>query len=137
MSKIVVADSDALIALTLENDPHNEKARMISKRLSKNDAMIIFPITVFPEAITTLTRAFNQPKKAHLVNEQLKQGVFQVEYINPEIIELATELFANTISKQNTFFDAIVASTAKKLGAQEVFSFDEWYTKLGFKLVGI
>lgn len=135
MSKVVVADADALIALVLESDPHHKNAVKISTLLINQGASVIFPITVFPEAITTLKRAFNQPQKAHLINKQLQQGAFQVEYLDKDIIDLASQIFGKTNSKQNTFFDAIVAATAQKLGADAVFSFDNWYPKLGLKLV--
>lgn len=38
-------------------------------------------------------------------------------------------------SKKNTFFDAIVAATAENLGTDAIFSFDDWYPKLGFRLL--
>lgn len=62
-------------------------------------------------------------------------GAFQVEYISADIMKKAAEIFdAKAISKQNTLFDAIVAATAEKLEADAIFSFDDWYPKLGFKL---
>lgn len=133
-NKIVVADADALIALTLENDPHHGQAVTISGMLMKQATTIIFPVTVFPEAITTLKRAFNQPEKARLINRQFQQGAFHVEYITEEIMTRASQIFEKAISKQNTLFDAIVAATAKSLKADAVFSFDDWYPKLGLKL---
>lgn len=134
MAKVVIADADALIALALENDPHHKKALTISNKLLQMGATIIFPVTVFPEAITTLKRAFNQPEKAHLINNQLQQGIFQVEYIDEEIMGRASRLFEKTISKQNTFFDCLVAATAEKLGVDTIFSFDNWYPKLDLHL---
>ncbi|MBI2599658.1 PIN domain-containing protein [Candidatus Daviesbacteria bacterium] len=135
MSKIVVADADALIALSLEQDPHHNKAVAINRKLMKQETVIIFPVTVFPEVVTTLKRAFNQPKKAHFINKQYLEGNFQVEYINEEIMKKAAEIFdKKAISKQNTLFDAIVAATAEKLEADTIFSFDNWYSKLGFTL---
>lgn len=136
MNRIVVADADALIALTLEDDPHHKKAVSISSMLIQQQVVIIFPVTVFPEAITTLKRAFNQPEKAHLISRQLQQGMYHVEYINEEILQRANQIFEKAISKQNTLFDAIVAATAEKLEADAIFSFDDWYPKLGFKLSG-
>lgn len=134
MSKIVVADSDALIALSFEEDPHYKKAASILNVLMQQEFTIIFPVTVIPEAITTLKRSINQPKKAHLLNKKLQQGELHIEYINEEILKLATQYFDQAISKKNTFFDAIVAATAEKLEADAIFSFDDWYKKLGFKL---
>lgn len=137
MSKVIVADADALIALSLENDPHHHKAVAINHQLIQQEATIIFPVTVFPEVVTTLKRAFNQPEKAHAINKQYLAGAFQVEYLSGDIMKKAAEIFdKKTISKKNTLFDAIVAATAQKLEADAIFSFDDWYPKLGFKLAG-
>ncbi len=131
---VTVADSDALIALVLENDPNHLKAVEASKNYIKNNISIVFPSTVFPEAITSLVRSLNEKEKAHLVNRQYQQGVFNVIYIDMEIQKEASRIFETAKSKQNTFFDALIAATAKKLSTNMIFSFDNWYPKLGFKL---
>jgi len=136
VSKVVVADADALIALSFDEDPHHKKAVSIVASLTEEGVTIIFPVTVFPEAITTLKRSINQPEKAHLLNKKLQQGEFHIEYISEEIIIRASQIFGTAVSKKNTFFDAIVAASAEKLEADAIFSFDDWYKKLGFKLVG-
>lgn len=135
MTNIVVADADALIGLALEHDPHHQKAITISKKLIERGVTIVFPITVFPEALTTLKRAFNQPEKAHLINRQYQQGVFHVEYIDADTMQRASKIFEKAVSKQNTLFDAIVAAVAQKVEADAIFSFDQWYKKLGFTLI--
>lgn len=133
-SSVCIADTDALIALSLEDDIHHERAKSISTNLLSKGVNIIFPVTVFPETITFLKRAINQPQIAHKINTQLQAGAFTVEYIDGQILKLATEYFDQADSKKNTFFDALIAATAKKLKADTIFSFDGWYTKLGFKL---
>lgn len=135
-SPIAVADSDALIALALEKDPNHHQAIAISSLLLEQSADIVFPVTVFPEAITSLVRAANQPQKAQLLNRQFQQGAFHVVYIDNGIMLRASQIFAEARSKQNTFFDAIVAATAEKLHADSIFSFDQWYPKLGYTLTG-
>lgn len=134
MTNTVVADADALIGLILEHDPHHEKAISMSRTLTEQGITIIFPVTVFPEALTTLKRAFNQPEKAHLINRQYQQGVFHIAYIDAEILQRASKIFEKAVSKQNTFFDAIVAAVAENTKADAIFSFDQWYKKLGFTL---
>ena len=37
-------------------------------------------------------------------------------------------------AKKNTLFDAVVAAIAKRLNADAIFSFDEWYRKIGLTL---
>lgn len=136
MTKIVVADADALVALSLEEDPHYHKAVNITKMLVKQGLTIIYPVTVFPETITFLKRALNQSQKAHALNKQLQAGLFNIQYIDTSILKLASFYFDSASSKKNTFFDAIVAATAESLEAESIFSFDDWYPKLGFKLAG-
>lgn len=136
VANLVVADTDALIALTLEEDVHHHKAKMISSNLLEKRVDIIFPITVFPETITFLKRAVNQSEQAHNLNRQLQSGAFHIAYIDEQILKLATLYFSEANSKKNTFFDAIVAATAESLEAESIFSFDDWYPKLGFKLAG-
>jgi predicted nucleic acid-binding protein len=136
MTGLVVADADALVALSLEDDPHHDKAVKISKTLLKQNVTIIYPVTVFPETITFLKRALNQSQKAHAINKSLQAGMFNISYSDANILKLATEYFDKANSKKNTFFDAIVAATAKSLEADLIFSFDDWYPKLGFKLAG-
>lgn len=133
-SSVCVADTDALIALTLADDIHHKRASSISKYLLVKGITVIFPVTVFPETITFLKRAVNQPQKAHEISAQLQNGIYSVEYINQEILQQATQYFEHANSKKNTFFDAIVAATAKNLEADAIFSFDDWYSKLGFRL---
>ena len=136
MNKLVVADADALVALSLEKDPHYDKAVRLSQMFFEQAITIVYPVTVFPEAMTFLKRALNQSQKAHALNLQLQAGVFNIQFIDTEILKLATGFFDQANSKKNTFFDAIVAATARELEADAIFSFDEWYPKLGFKLAG-
>lgn len=131
---IVVGDADALIALAAEGDCLHLKAITISEKFSKNNIQVIFPNTAISEAVTTLLRKYSNPKLAGYLSQQYKENIFRVEYVNEGIMKLAVDIFNPPGSKQNTFFDALVAATAKKLNANMIFSFDNWYKKLGFEL---
>lgn len=137
MNNIIVGDADSLIALAHKDDSNHKKARHLAEYLLSKGYKIIYPNTAILEAITTLKRALNLPEKAHLINRQYLQEAFDVEYLNEEVQKNASQLFEEkAVSKKNTIFDAVVAATAQKLGADEIFSFDSWYPKLGFRLVG-
>lgn len=135
MNKIAVGDADSLIALADREDANHVRAKKIGAWLLSESYAIIYPNTAILEAITALKRAKNLPEKAHLINRQYQQGAFHVEYITYDIMTRASEIFEEAVSKKNTLFDAIVAATAEKLEADTIFSFDSWYTKLGFSLV--
>lgn len=137
MSKLVVGDADALVALADEKDQNFEKALKVSKWLLAKGYQIIFPNTAILEAITALKRAKNLPNKAHLLNKQYQAGAFMVEYIDEKIQRRASQRFESTISKKNTIFDAIVVETAVEFEADYIFSFDNWYLREGFDLAEI
>jgi predicted nucleic acid-binding protein len=96
---------------------------------------VIYPNTAIAEAITTLFRKHSNPHLATYVTKQYQDNYFTFQYIDEEIMKRAAQIFNSKGSKQNTFFDALVAATAKELQADAIFSFDRWYKKLGFRLV--
>ena len=137
MNKIIIGDADSLVALADNHDANYKKAAQISQGFISQGFRVIYPNTAILEAITALSRAKNLPEKAKLINKQYLLGAFSVEYINSEIQTKAAEIFkTKSQSKKNTIFDAVVADTAKQLEADFIFSFDDWYPKLGFKLAG-
>lgn len=130
---VVIGDADSLIAIFLDYDSNHKRATSTLKKLNLAGVTTIYPNTAIAEAITTLLRKHSNPKLASYLTEQYRDNRFAVEYVDEKIMKLATEIFNPKGSKQNTFFDAVVAATAKKLSADAIFSFDEWYKKLGFK----
>src|SRR3989344_3082326 len=131
---VVIGDADVLIALYMEEDGHYNEASKTSNYLHTKGYSVIFPDTAIVEAITSFQRKFSSPKLAGILTDQYKKGVFAVEYVDENIMQLAADLFNPKSSKKNTFFDAIVASVAKSLNADAIFSFDNWYRKIGFRL---
>jgi predicted nucleic acid-binding protein len=86
------------------------------------------------EAVTTLPRTLSNSLAADLLNRHFQSKQFYVEYIGEEIMESAGKLYNTLGSKKNTFFNAIVATTAKHLGTDLIFSFDSWYKTQAFTL---
>lgn len=133
-SNIIVGDADVLVAFYYKADILHNRAINTSKKLIKKGVPVVFPNTAIAEAITTLHRKLSNSTAADLLNKHYKKGGFEVEYISEETMQQAAKLYNPQGSKQNTFFDALVAATAKKLSSNVIFSFDKWYEKQGFKL---
>lgn len=133
---IIVGDADILVALYFKNDILHKKVLEISKEFLETGVRIIFPNTAIAEGITTLHRKLSNSTAADLLNQDYKKRIFEVEYVDEQIMQNASDFYNPKGSKQNTFFDAIVAATAKKLQVDTIFSFDTWYKKLGFQLAG-
>lgn len=136
MTKIAVGDADALVALADEKDSNHQKAEKVSQWLLNQGYEVIYPNTAILEAITALKRGKNLPEKAHLINNGYLNGAFAVEFISENIQSKASKRFEKTVSKKNIIFDCVVIETAIKLDTKIIFSFDEFFTKQGFKLAG-
>lgn len=131
---LLIGDSDMLIALLNKEDIHHRKTLQILHVLTQKDARIYFPTTTIVETITTMQRKLSNAALVSLVIEKLTSQQLSLLSVNQVIIEEAVKIFAPSGSKQNTFFDAVVAACAKKYHADAIFSFDKWYEKKGFTL---
>jgi predicted nucleic acid-binding protein len=131
---VVIGDADGLIALLAEDDSNHEKAVRITRWCVEQHAEVIFPLTAIVEAVTTLQRRLNNPPLAEKVRQQTIEGKLVIDEVDREILKQASTLFNPFGSKQNTLCDAVVAMVARKYATRTIFSFDEWYSKLGFTL---
>jgi predicted nucleic acid-binding protein len=134
--KTVIVDADGLIALFNKDDAHAEKAIGLLEKLVREEAKILYPATAIVEATTTLQRKLDKSHLAAQIAELIKENKFPIEPVSEDTLNTAVQYFKPVeSSKHNTLFDALVAAVAKKNNADGIFSFDEWYQKLGFKLV--
>ena len=132
--KVIIGDADAIVALFYKNDKLHQIAIKISNKLASTGVDIIIPHTALVEAMTVLQTKLSSPELADHLHKRTRQGVFIIEYIDEELDKVAGEYFNPLGPKHNTYFDSLVAATAKKLSVDTIFSFDKWYQKLGFKL---
>lgn len=132
---LAIGDTDGLIALIYEKDIHHESAFAIVKKCYAEGIMIAYPAATIAEAITTSTRKFKQDHIARVILDQIgDDSPLEIIETSTEIIKKAQKLFNLNSSRKNTFFDAIVASTAFQEGTDLVFSFDGYYKKIGLTL---
>jgi predicted nucleic acid-binding protein len=132
---VIVIDADAFIAYFDREDEHAQKTIHILENIAEHEATILYPSTVVAEATTTLQRKLGKPMLVAAIMERVKAHKLLIEPVDQAIIDEAAAIFKPHGSKQNTLFDAIVAAVAKKHHARAVFSFDEWYQKVGLSLV--
>jgi predicted nucleic acid-binding protein len=132
--KIAIGDADALIALLYKDDLLHESATSVSQKLLWLNIDTIFPNTAILEAITTLQRKLSNPSLALFLKKQYENDVLAVDFVDDKVMKKASLLFDPQKSKHNTIFDAIVAASAEKFSTELLFSFDQWYKKIGLKL---
>jgi predicted nucleic acid-binding protein len=135
LARIIVVDADALIALFNRDDVHAARSLDLLDRLMVEGARLVHPATTIVEAVTTLQRRFSHPQAAAELARVVREAHLIVEPVDDRVLAEALRRFNPHGSKQNTLFDAVVATVAAHLNADAIFSFDAWYEKLGFRLV--
>ncbi len=132
--KTVVVDTDALIALVNKDDFLALDAVKTLEDLYANEVKLVYPATTIVEAITTFQRKLSNSALAGDIAQMLREGQFNIVPVDQNLLEQAETLFKPKGSKQNTMFDAVVAAVAKTTNADAIFSFDNWYEKVGLRL---
>lgn len=133
MAKIVVVDSDAIFAIYNPNDPLNTQATQTFKELISQGYQLVYPISVVFEIISLFQRVSPTPTVTAKLIEMIKNDELLIHIIDADILKEAAALFDPSGSKKNTLIDCSVVAVAKKIKADGVFAYDEFYAKQGLK----
>lgn len=125
MSAIV--DTSAIIALHNSDEPNNLRAREIFASASKGEfGRLLLPEYVFDEVVT-LSYSRKDKKTAMALGEWLLSTEFEFIYSDQTNFSESWELFKKT--SQLSFTDCVIASLARKTGAQ-IITFDKHFKSL-------
>ncbi len=131
--KTVVVDSDSIFAIYNPNDPLNRKATKTFQQLIEQGYQLIYPTSVLFEIISLFQRVLPTPTITSKLVEMIKNEQILIHVIDSDTLKEAAALFDPAGSKKNTLIDCSVAVIAKKIKADGVFAYDEFYTKQGLK----
>lgn len=136
----LIVDSDAIIALFNPSDSNHSKAQDLFERFYEQKTRLIYPSTTLVEAIDTIQRRLKKYEISRQIAQLISSAEFATEGIEPvdgAYLKEAVKYFQNETSHRKTLADAIVVAVAKKLKANGIFGFDEWYQKFGYQLADI
>ncbi len=131
--KTVVVDSDSIFALYNPNDPLNARAVKTFEELINQGFRLIYPTSVLFEVVSLFQRVLPTPIITSHLMEMIKKDQLPIHAVDADILRESAMLFNPAGSKKNTLIDCSVVVIAKKIKADGVFSYDEFYTKHGLK----
>ena len=133
---MVVVDSDSIFAIYNPNDPLNVSASKTLGLLIEKGYQLIYPTSVLFEVISLFQRVLPTPKVTAKFIEIIKNGQILIHVVDEDILKDSAAIFNPAGSKKNTLIDCSVVIIAKKIKADSVFSYDQFYAKQGLKLAG-
>lgn len=128
---MIFIDSDAFLGISNPNDALHSRAITLLKDQT-ND--LVTSWDVIDEVSTKLSYHFS---KSHAVEFLRSLSVYdiKIEFLDNEISQEAKKIFLSQKSKNVSMTDCANMAIARKLKIKTFFSFDEHYTKNGFKLL--
>ena len=134
MAKTVVVDSDAIYALYNSDDPLNNRATKTFQKLIEDDFHLIYPTSVIFESVSLFQRVHPSPEVTEMLVDMIKNDELLIYTIDNRLLKETANIFKPAGSKKNTLVDCSVIAVAKKIKADGVFAYDEFYKKQGLKL---
>lgn len=134
MVKTVVVDSDAIFAIYNPDDPLNTRVTKTFQKLIENEFQLVYPTSVLFESISLFQRVSPKPAVTELLIDMIKNEELLIHVVDVELLKESAAIFKPSGSKKNTLVDCSVVAIAKKIKADGVFAYDEFYTKQGLKL---
>ena len=134
MTKSVIVDSDSIFALYNPNDPLNTKATQTFQQLITQGFALIYPTSVLFEVVSLFQRVLPTPTVTNKLIEMIRNDQLLAYVVDTDILKESAILFDPAGSKKNTLIDCSVVTIAKKIKADGVFAYDEFYAKQGLKL---
>lgn len=133
----VVVDADAVIALFNPEDSNHSKAEALFESFYEQGARLIYPATALVETVDTIQRRLKKYDVSTQIAQLIADAEFAAEAVEPidgAYLKEAIKYFQDETGNRKTLADAVVVAVAKKTNADGIFSFDEWYQKIGYKL---
>jgi predicted nucleic acid-binding protein len=128
---MIFIDSDAFLGISNPSDALHNRAIALLKYQTDD---LVTSWDVIDEVTTKLSYHFS---KSHAIEflKSLAVHNITIEFLDKVTSEVAKEIFISLKSKNVSMTDCANMAIAKKLKINIFFSFDEHYTKNGFKLL--
>lgn len=130
----VLLDADALVASSVEFDLGHEKAVEIFRRLEEEKRELIILNLALYEAATVISHRLGQKIAIDFLDKVRQEHII---FLDKKLDGRAREEFRNQTKKGTSFTDCANLALAKKLGTDEIFSFDIFYRRNGLYRFGI
>ncbi|KKQ81162.1 MAG: hypothetical protein UT04_C0080G0002 [Candidatus Daviesbacteria bacterium GW2011_GWF2_38_7] len=111
----------------------NKKATQTFRSLITGGYQLLYPTSVIFEVISLFQRVLPAPTVTTKLIEMIKKDNLLIYIVDTEILKKAAAIFDPAGSKKNTLIDCSVVAVAKKIKADGVFAYDEFYIKQGLK----
>lgn len=135
--KQVFVDTSAWLAVADHTDQHHHQAREYYLGLIRRKEVLVTSSDVLSETYSRFQRTTGHRGAARfhsIVEIAQRQGLLRVIAVNAEIARKAWDIFERYHDRLSSFRHCTSFVVAGRLGIQDVFSFDEDFSAIGFRV---
>ena len=135
---MVFVDTGGWIALAVQRDRFHKKAAALYRKISKEKIVLVTTNYVLTETYTRIRYDDGHEKSIQfnsLIQEAIKIGRLQLEWVTPAIHNDAWKIFEGYIDQDFSFVDCTSFVIAKQKGVTEAFGFDDHFKTMGLILI--
>ena len=135
---MVFVDTGGWIALAVQRDRFHKKAAALYRKISKEKIVLVTTNYVLTETYTRILYDDGHEKSIQfnsLIQEAIKIGRLQLEWVTPPIHNDAWKIFEGYSDQDFSFVDCTSFVVADRMGVKEAFGFDDHFKTMGFILI--
>ncbi len=135
MTRLILVDDSALLALTDQSHPHHSRAALFleTSRIRNYQLLTVTPILIH---VCDLIRSRFGAETAATVADALRNStIIRVESLSEDDLEEAWRIFRTTEDREWLFHRCSAAALMNRLNIDTLFSFEESLSKHGYKLL--
>ena len=136
MKPPIVADSSALISLSVIGDQNYVLARNISQQIQQTGRQLIVPGEVVTEIVNVLGKKAGHHQALSVGSFILQSPEYILADTSRTIRDSAFALFSQ-VGNSVSFTDCLVMAFADHYGTKAIFGFDEAFKKSGYLRIGL
>lgn len=126
----ILIDTSALFALINRDDPHHTQAVRLHQALIHRKATLVLPNFLLAETHTVLLKRVGASAAREFLHAAARD--FVIERVTLEDERTAYTILSHPLESEGvSYFDAVAAAVAERLGIKEIFSFDRHFDHLG------
>jgi len=128
---MIFVDTSAFLAIENRRDAHHEEALIFRDAILKAREPLVTSDYVLADSYTIIRLRAGHPAAVDFGEDVKASRVLQVEYVTPEILEVAWQIFKTFSDKEFSFTDCTSFALMERLQINAAFTFDDHFRQYG------
>jgi predicted nucleic acid-binding protein len=128
---MIFVDTAAFLAIENRRDAHHEEALTFRDTVLKAGELLVTTDYVLAESYTIIRLRAGHKVAVEFGEDVRASRILRVEYLNPEVIEAAWQIFKSFADKEFSFTDCTSFAMMERLQISAAFTFDDHFRQYG------